>query len=284
MKILYENSIFPQQVALILGFFDGIHAGHCDVIKNTPDIKKVLVTFSSAPEEFFHKEFDYIYPRSYNYKLIQELGVNYIYEQSFEKIVKLSADEYLSMLIEKFNPFSITTGFNHTFGANREGNSVFLATHQKNFKYFCTQPTIIDNEIVSSTKIKKIISDGKIEQANKFLNRNFSIESTVIEGKKLGRKIGFPTANMKYPQNIIKLPYGVYKIRVLNRIAIMNWGVKPTFNSEEILEVHIPNFNLDLYGKNLQIEILSKIRDERKFSNINELKLQIERDLKECLK
>lgn len=289
MKILDENSIFPKRVSLILGFFDGIHAGHQDVINNTDNTEKVIVTFSSSPAEYFNKNFDYIYTRQTNYKLMEKLGISYIYEQNFASIAKVSANDYLNNLVTKFNPKSITTGFNHTFGANKQGNPKFLEKFKDSFEYYCTAPTTIANEVVSSTKIKDYLKLGEIELANQLLTRNFHIESAVIEGIQLGRKLGFPTANMKYPQNIVKLPYGVYKVRANNMPAILNWGIKPTVNSsseesEEILEVHIPNFNSDLYGKNLIIEFISKIRDEKRFNNLEDLKNQIEKDIIECLK
>lgn len=284
MEILKENTKLPQEVSLILGFFDGVHAGHQNVINNTPENKKVLVTFSSSPAEYFGKDFCYIYPREYNYRLLERTGVDYIYEQDFSQIAKLTAEEYLEKLIRLFKPKSITTGFNHTFGANKQGNPDFLTQHQTSFKYYCTEATIIDNDIVSSTLIKNKLDNGDIENANKLLTKNFVIESQVIEGAKLGRKIGFPTANMKYPEKIVKIPYGVYKVRAFNKPAIMNWGIKPTIGSEELLEIHIPNFEQNLYNKNLQIEILSRIRDEQKFENIDDLKAQIKKDVTECLK
>lgn len=283
MKILHENSEFPQGVSLILGFFDGVHAGHQDVIKNTPNCKKVVVTFSSSPAQFFNKDFCYIYPRKYNYELLEQLNVNCVYEQDFSKIAHLTAKEYLEKLIKNFNPLSITTGFNHTFGAHKQGNPEFLEQQKKCFEYFCTKPTIVDNEIVSSTLIKGLIANGEIEKANNLLTKTFTVESTVIKGAKLGRQLGFPTANMKYPKEIVKLPYGVYKIKTLDKPAVMNWGIKPTINSEELLEVHIPNFKEDLYGKNLRIEVVSKIREEKKFNDLKELQSQIEKDVISCL-
>lgn len=285
MEILNENSNYPQQVSLILGFFDGVHAGHFDVIQNTAsNCKKVVVTFSKSPAEYFKKEHCYIYSRENNYHYIENLGVQYLYEQDFAKIANLSAEEYLEKLVKEFNPISITTGFNHTFGANRSGDSKFLEKNQNGFKYFCTPATKIKEIIVSSTKIKEFLNNGEIEKANEFLTRNFTLESKVIEGAKLGRKLGFPTANMKYPRDIIKLPYGVYKVRVFDKPAVMNWGIKPTIGSDELIEIHIPKFEANLYNKNLKIEILSKIRNEIKFSSIEDLKLQIEKDVQECLK
>ena len=127
MEILKNNSIFPKNVSLILGFFDGIHAGHLEVINNSPkNSEKVIVTFSESPAEYFNKKNSYIYTRANNYKLLELSGVNYIFEQEFPDIINLSADNYLEMLIEKFSPISITTGFNHTFGKNRVGNAEFL--------------------------------------------------------------------------------------------------------------------------------------------------------------
>lgn len=284
MEFLNKKSNMPQKASLILGFFDGIHVGHREVIKNCPSNKKILVTFSSSPAEFFNKNFEYIYSREYNYKLLEELGIDYIYEQKFEDVVSLSAEEYLEMLIKKFSPISITSGINHTFGNNRLGNSLFLKNHEGLYKYFCTELTKIGEEIVCSSRIKQLLSNGEIEKANQFLSKNFVIKSTVIEGAKLGRELGFPTANLPYPKNIIRIPYGVYVAKVFNKSAIMNWGIKPTIGSKEIIEVHIPNFNKNLYGELVEVEILGKIRDEKKFENLEELKLQIKKDVEICLK
>ena len=116
------------------------------------------------------------------------------------------------------------------------------------------------------------------------LGHNFSITSTVEKRKQLGRTLGFPTANMNYPNDIIKLPYGVYACRVFDKKAVLNWGIKPTFeNEKEILEVHILDYNENLYNKNLTINIIEKIRNEIKFNNIEELKTQINKDIKKCL-
>lgn len=284
MKILKEDSIFPQQGSLILGFFDGIHAGHQNVINAVNHKPLIVVTFSSSPAEYFGKDFKYIYKRDYDYKILEDLDVDYVYEQDFSKIAKTTADEYLKNLVDKFNPKYIVSGFNHTFGVNKQGNSELLKINQGSYTYCCVDKTIIFDEIVSSSLIKKYLKEGNIKKANKLLTREFLIESTVIEGVKLGRKLGFPTANLEYPSNIIKIPYGVYKVEVLDRIAIMNWGVKPTIGSEEVLEVHIPNFSENIYGKKLQIKIIDKIRDEKKFNNLDELKAQIKKDVELCLK
>ena len=284
MEFINKDSKIPESVSLILGYFDGIHLGHQNVIKSALGEKKVLVTFSSSPAEYFKKDYKQIYSREYNYKLAETFGIDYVFEQEFSQIVNLSAEDYLDRLLNIFKPKYITTGFNHYFGKNRQGSPQYLKDFQTNFIYNCIEPTFIDNEIVSSTKIKEFLTKGNIKKANDFLTRNFTIESKVIEGVKLGRKLGFPTANMEYPKNIVKIPYGVYKVKTLNRVAIMNWGIKPTFKADEVIEVHIPNFEGNLYEQELKIEILDKIRDEIAFDSIEDLKIQITKDIEECLK
>lgn len=294
MKKITKKNDIPKNSSLILGFFDGIHLGHQDVIQRGVDFAKenntssVLITFKNSPTEYFQGSFEYIFPRKHSYDLIKNLGVDYIYECNFAELANITAEDYLKHnIIETFAPMAITTGFNHTFGLNKVGNADFLANNQTryNYKYFSIPAYKYNQEVVSSTAIKQHLSNGEIDIANKLLNSNFTLESKVIKGNQLGRKLGFPTANMEYPTNIIKIPFGVYKIRVFNKPAILNWGKKPTLkNQKEVLEVHIPDFDDNLYGKTLKIEILDKIRDEKKFKNIEELKSQIEKDVAECLK
>ena len=292
MNIIDKNFNI-KGVSLILGFFDGIHCGHRKVIKQAVDFAKennaktLLLTFKESPAQYFNKDFNYIFPRKVSYKKIEELGVDYLLEIDFEKVVKLTAEEYLSKLVEKFAPISITTGFNHTFGAGKLGTPFLLELMSKKdgYKYFCVKPYKIGNEAISSTLIKEYLKNGCIENANKLLCSNFTLKLKIIQGEKIGRQLGFPTANAQYPQNIIKLPYGVYKTSVLNKPAIMNWGVKPTFNNKkEILEIHILNgFNDNLYDKNLEVTILQKIRDEIEFDSKEDLINQIKKDIKSCL-
>ena len=295
MEILNQNSPYPTEVALILGYFDGVHIGHKAVIKSAVDFAKsmckktLLITFNPSPAEYFYNKQILIFEREYSYKLIEELGVDYLLEVDFTKIANISAEEYLKkFLIEKFRPISISTGCNHTFGANRQGNSELLKEYSKefNYNYFCVSSHEIDTEIVSSTLIKDYIQKGEVEQANKLLGKEFLLTSEVTTGLQIGRKIGFPTANLDYPKDIVKLPYGVYVVEVFNKKAIMNWGVKPTIGGEEapILEVHIPKISIDLYGKILNIKVIKKIRNEKKFNSLDALQKQIFKDIEECLK
>ena len=287
MEFLNKSSKFPKDVSLILGFFDGLHLGHRELILQAPNnTEKVLVTFSKSPAEYFTPKFSYIYPREVSYSIAEKLGIDYILEYDFSEILNISAEDYLNSLIEKFEPKYILSGFNHTFGKNKVGNAKFLKEKQQeyNYKYICVPEYKKDEKTVSSTYIKELLADGQISKANSFLGENFKIKSKVIKGAQIGRTIGFPTANMKYPKDIIRLPYGVYYAKAFNMPAVLNWGVKPTVDGkEEVLEIHIPNWEKDLYEKELEIEIIDKIRDEQKFKNLEELKTQIKKDVQKCL-
>ena len=287
MEFLNKSSKFPKNVSLILGFFDGLHLGHRELILQAPNnTEKVLVTFSKSPAEYFTPKFNYIYPRKISYSIAEKLGIDYILEYNFSEILNIRAEDYLNNLIENFEPKYILSGFNHTFGKNKLGNAEFLKEKQQeyNYKYICVPEYKRDGKTVSSTYIKELLAVGQISKANSLLGEFFKLKSKVIKGAQIGRKIGFPTANMKYPKDIIRIPYGVYCVKAFNMPAVLNWGVKPTVNGkEEVLEIHIPNWGKDLYEKELEIEIIDKIRDEQKFKNLEELKTQIKKDVQKCL-
>lgn len=286
------NEYDVNNTTLILGFFDGIHLGHRKVLESAVEYAKsnnsqaILITFSKSPSEYFNNSTEYIFDRKYNYNLIKSIGIDRIVELDFDKIVNISAEEFLSDMTKKYAPLSIFTGFNYTFGYQRIGTPDFLSNNQNKYgyKYYCVPDYQYENETVSSTNIKMLLRKGQIESANKLLSNKFRIASKVVEGAKLGRELGFPTANLVYPENIIKIPYGVYKAEALNKPAILNWGIKPTVGENHpILEVHIPGFDEDLYNQEIEVKFIKRIRDERKFDSLEELKSQIEKDLKICL-
>lgn len=276
---------------LILGFFDGVHLGHQEVIKSALNYadKAVLVTFKNSPAEYFSGNYEYIFPRKKSLSYIKEVEV---VELDFKEIATMPAEKYLEYLVNEFQPVSISTGFNHTFGFNKSGDIKLLEACQEQYgyKYFCVPAQMYKNEPISSTRIKSLLKTGDVENANIMLGRPFSLEGEVIHGAQIGRKIGFPTANIMYPEHIVKLPFGVYGGKLggkyNNHPAVINWGMKPTVNNtkEPVVEIHIPGFNGDLYGQNIEVEILKKIRDEKKFESLEELKTQIKKDTEECLK
>ena len=273
---------------LVLGFFDGVHKAHKAVIKSAFDFSDdvTLITFKETPAVYFGHEAEYILSRKNSVEKIKKLGVKEVVELDFSKIAGMNSEDYLKYLIDTYHPVSISTGFNHTFGRNKSGNSELLYANQKKYeyKYICVPPIKEDNEVVSSSLIKKYLREGNVEKANSILESNFTISGTVIHGAKLGRTIGFPTANIIYPKELVKLPFGAYKVVVNDRNAVMNWGMKPTVNNvvEPVAEVHILDFEGDLYGKYIGIDVLKQIRPEKKFDNLDELKIQIEKDIKSC--
>jgi len=275
---------------LILGFFDGIHKAHRAVIesafKHADNV--IAVTFSESPSVYFNQTEEYILSRKDTKNKMQSLGVKTIVEFKFSDIAGMEAEEYIKMLINKYHPVSISTGFNHTFGKDKKGNPKILKELSKklDFKYECVDKVTEKDEVVSSTLIKDYIRKGNVEYANTLLESNFIIDGIVIQGEQIGRTIGFPTANIKYPEKIVKLPYGVYYVIVNGQKAIMNWGIKPTVNNtgEPVAEIHILDFNGDLYGHYIRAEVIKQIRPEQKFDDLNKLKKQIIKDIKECLK
>ena len=294
MQILHDLSENPN-LSLARGYFDGVHLGHQAVIKNAVNYakqnggKSAVITFKDHPCCFFHGVCPkYILTREYREKFIADLGVDYLYELDFEKLAGLSAEEYLeNILIKHFSPKSISTGFNHNFGHNKTGDVKFLEEEsvKYNYKYFALPPQKYDGEVISSTKIRKLLSDGQIDTANKMLGRNFIIEGTVIKGRQIGRTIGFRTANILYPLELIDIPFGVYSVLVnyasQTYQGIANFGVRPTVNGQgALLEVHIIDFEKDIYGEVLEVKFIKMLRTERKFDSLDSLKQQISRDIK----
>lgn len=293
MQVFYELTE-NKNLALALGYFDGVHLGHQKVIKSAVDYaqnngkKSAVITFKDHPCCYFYGVCPkYILSRKQREEEIAKLGVDFLYELDFnETLAGLSAEEYLkNILIKYFSPAAISTGFNHHFGARKSGDAEFLRQHQDRFKYFEIPPQKINNEIISSTAIRNYLNKGEIAKANEMLGKNFSISGKVIEGQKLGRKLGFRTANLIYPAEIVDIPFGVYEVQTTYGKGITNFGIRPTVSSTKkaVLETHILDFDKDIYGKTIKVEFLRMLRKEQKFNSINELKKQIQSDIKSVI-
>ena len=279
-----------KNLVLILGFFDGVHIGHQKVIKSAVDfakknaLKSAILTFNIHPFCFF-KNLKPKYIAQNREKYIEDLGVDYFYEITFDNIIaKMNPEDYIKDILEKyFSPKAIFTGFNHTFGFDKKGTPKFLKDNQSkyNYEYFEIPPQKLGNEVVSSTKIREALINGDIKLVNQMLGRNFVISSSVVKGQQLGKTLGFQTANIIYPDNIINIPFGVYEVNTTYGKGIANFGIRPTINNSKVpvLEVHIFNFDKNIYGEELSIEFINKIRDEQKFNSIEELKEQIKKDI-----
>lgn len=284
-----------------LGFFDGVHLGHQELIKQLVstakenNIKSVLITFQKSPAEKFIDNVEYLTLNEEKENLISNLGVDYLFELDFDdEMMNLSGLEYLEKIVFNcFKPMYIFTGFNHTFGKDKSGNPELLKINQEKFGYkYIEIPAVeLAGEIVSSTRIRKSLKDGNVALANMLLGYNYVLSGKVIEGNKLGRTIGFPTANLIYPFSKVQIPYGVYSVSAEFEgqiyLGMLNYGTKPTVNkvdAEPILEVNIFNFDKNIYNKQIKINLIEWIREEQKFSSLTDLKSQIEKDLERCLK
>ncbi len=294
---IFNNLNKNPNLSVALGYFDGVHLGHQTVIKSAVDYakengnKSAVITFKDHPCCYIRGICPkYILSRETREEKIEQLGIDYLYELDFnEDIYSLTALEYLeNIIINYFKPNSITTGFNHNFGAHKSGNAKVLKDNQNKYgyKYFEIPPQKINNEIISSTKIRNYLTNGDIQVANKMLGNNFSIQGKVIEGQKLGRQLGFRTANLSYPKEIIEIPKGVYEVRTNYGKGITNYGIRPTINNhnkETVAETHIIDFNKNIYGETLKIEFIRMLREERNFNSTEELKKQINSDISSIL-
>lgn len=295
MEIIREVRQIPN-LSLALGFFDGVHLGHQAVISCAVEFakeincKSAVVTFQEHPYCFFKGESPkYILTLEDKYKYIEELGIDYIFELDFSKVCHMTPQQYLEdVLVKYFYPRAISTGFNHKFGVDKSGNVKFLSDNQDKFDYvyFATPPQSIFGDVISSTAIRQFIKSGVVDMATSMLGRKFSVSGTVIKGRELGRTIGYPTANIIYPLDIIEPPYGVYDADVelddgSHYRALVNFGVSPTVSNDGIciLEAYLLNFDGNLYDKDIRVSFSRMLRPEIKFDNLDALKTQIDFDI-----
>lgn len=295
-----DNIKINEKVAIALGNFDGLHIGHQRLIKimknksKELDLKSMVFTFSNHTKCILDKDYkpDLLMNNEQKAEEIKKMNVDYLYMIDFSKdIMKLTPEEFIKkVLLSRFNIGLIVVGFNYRFGYKGQGDIEVLKklSEKYGFEIIVVPPVKCDNGlIVSSTYIRKLIKDGKISIANILLGRNFSLQGKIIKGKCLGNKLGFPTANIKI-SNIIIPRLGVYKTSVIygekSFDSITNIGMTPTFDGHEIVvETHLIDFNKDIYGKNIKVELLDFIRPERKFNDIEELISQVKKDIV-CIK
>ena len=287
-----------ENLAIALGFFDGVHLGHKAVINSAVDyakknnIKSAVVTFRQSPYVALNNvKPNYIITLEEKIKAIKKLGVDYLYLSDFtEDLAKQTASDYLKNLVDDLHPKMIATGFNHYFGYNKSGGVDYLRLMQQEYGYEFKEinPIKLNEDVISSTAIRKALSNGDIPKANSMLGYRFYVKNEVIKGRQIGRTIGFKTANLKMPEKMINIPDGVYAVEVevlgKKHMGIANFGSNPTVtdDSQKLLEVHIIDFNQDIYGELVKVSFLVKIRNEKKFQSLTELKAQIEKDI-ECL-
>ena len=285
---------------IAIGNFDGIHLGHQKVINDAKKKAKKnrlpfgLMTFEPVPVMFFNKKIKNHRINSLEQKKdqLKKLKLNFLIVIKFnKKFSSLSPEEFIKKIIhKKTNCRFLYVSKNFKFGFKRKGNIETLKKYEKqyNFKNVIVKPFKAKKKIISSTFIRKKIRKGHIEEVNKLLNRNWSIEGKVIKGQKRGRKIGFPTCNLSLNSYVIPR-LGVYAVKVkINNISnngIANIGYRPTFNGRNLLlETNIFGINKNLYNKVITVGFKKFLRPEKKFKSIKYLKKQIKIDIKQAKK
>jgi riboflavin kinase/FMN adenylyltransferase len=295
-----------KNAVVTTGTFDGVHLGHRAIIDNVVDIAKetggesVLVTFHPHPRIVLQPNCNLQLLTSIEERieLLAKTGLDHLIVIPFDKeFSRLSSLEFVrDLLVNKVGTKKLVIGYDHHFGRNREGSFAHLKEFGPVYGFEVKEIPAqdVDSLKVSSTKVRYALEEGDAQLAEKLLGHPYSLTGEVVEGKKLGREIGFPTANIKVNETRKLIPkYGVYGVKVKYVVdheakyfyGMLNIGVKPTFDLKELsIEVHLFDFEGDLYGIMLEVFLLDRIREEVKFDNVIQLKEQLIIDKKQCLK
>lgn len=279
-----------------LGSFDGLHKGHLSLVRKVVELANemngtsVVYTFKNHPRKFIKSinSPKLILDNKEKEEILKKENVDVIYFEEFTSdFMKLSPEEFIKYLCNKFNVKGIVVGFNYRFGYKNSGDVNLLKKLSEiyNYKLFIMETCTYNEEVISSTRIRQALARGDVEEANLMLSRPFFIRGKIVHGKKLGRTIGFPTANLSFKDEMILPKIGVYYTNVLwnNKLykGITSVGNNPTVNGEKItVETFILDFEKDIYEEEITVYFFKFLRNEKKFTSIDELKNQLKRDAK----
>lgn len=300
LRSIPDLSELPGPLFLAIGVFDGVHLGHQAVISTSAEHARaangtpVVLTFDPHPEKILRpdKAPHLLTATPHKIALIRALGVRHLLIISFDQaFAATEPEDFVQQLVQHSKPLrEICVGHEWSFGRNRRGNLQLLKKMgaESDFNVVGIQPVTVNGEIVSSTTIRRAVETGDLEKAATMLGREYTILGTVVHGDDLGKKIGFPTANLsahseKFPPN------GVYfaeaKLDGVIYPGVVNLGYRPTIgsgSSERTLEVYLLDFNRDIYGKDLELRFLRHLRPEKKFESVDALVRQIELDVQQA--
>jgi riboflavin kinase/FMN adenylyltransferase len=286
-----ENSI------ITLGTFDGVHTGHRQIIQTVVEkagnssAKSFLITFDPHPRKIISSDYrlQLLNTLSEKIEVLASLGIENLLIVNFTKeFSQTSADEFIiKYLVNGIGVKEVVIGHDHHFGKSREGSldNLIGIGKKSNFKVTVIPGYTVNGEVVSSTKIRKALLNGEVMTANKMLGRNYSFSGIVVVGDRRGRELGFPTANLKIDDEDKLLPQiGIYAVKCFideqKFYGLLSIGRRPTFHEtgEVIPEVYLFDFDEDIYGKTVKVNLVERIRDEQKFSSAEELIQQMNRD------
>ncbi len=290
-----DEVINVENTVVTIGNFDGIHKGHIKLIKEavkeakTKNYKSVVFTFENHPMRYFRADsIKHIITNEEKVKIFEDLGVDIVFMIPFDEyMTKISATDFVKTILhEKLKCKMVIVGHDFTFARNKEGNASLLESLGKNYnmKVKVIEPIKIKGRRVSSSYIRNLINDGNVSEIKDFLGRNYFLEGEVIHARKIGRTIGFPTANLKAEDKLIIPKNGIYAVKVYikNKVyyGATNIGYNPTVNGKVLsIETNIIDFDEEIYGEIIRVEFLDRIRDEKKFNSLDELKSQLRKDV-----
>jgi riboflavin kinase/FMN adenylyltransferase len=292
----FELENLKVEKGIGLGNFDGLHIGHMTLIDRLINesmnlkVKSMIYTFINHPQNIINKKFmtPQIMTKSGKIDFLTDTGLDYIYFQEFnDSFLRMEPIDFLKkILIDKLNAKIIVVGFDYRFGYKGKGSIDFLRKYENiyDYKLIVIPPVRINDTIVSSTLIRNKIKSGDLKSVKQLMGRYYSISGDVITGRRIGRKLGFPTANITLKKSCVIPKYGVYSTNVrLNGIeykGLTNVGINPTFKDRDFsIETYIIDFEGDIYGKKLDVEFVLRLRDEIKFNNKEDLIEQIKKDI-----
>ncbi|MAT59599.1 MAG: riboflavin biosynthesis protein RibF [Ignavibacteriae bacterium] len=298
MQVYNDKSNFKiAESVLTIGTFDGLHLGHQQIISKVIKVAEekkltsVVVTFDPHPRAVVSKDYNMQLLATLDEKkiLFEELKIDNLFVINFTmEFAKISSDDFVkNYLIDKLNAKHVVIGYDHKFGKNRNGDKSTLKEFgiKYGFDVTCMDEFQSEGDTISSTVIRNLLQTGEVDTANSYLGRNYSFFGKVVEGAKRGREIGFPTANIEIDNPYKLVPAnGVYIVKASldnqSLYGIMNIGIRPTFENEnnKVIEMHIFDFNKNIYGKEIKIEFIKRIRSEKKFNSKEELINQITKD------
>ncbi len=289
----YDN---PVPTVVTIGTFDGVHIGHKKIIERLIEgaknngLESVILTFFPHPRMVLQQDSDIklINTIEERIQILEKTGLNNLVIHPFTKeFSRLTAGEYVEqMLVSRLNVRHVIIGYDHRFGRNRNSNITDLASYgiQNNFTVEEISKQDIDDVAISSTKIRQALLEGDVTKANTYLGYNFMLTGKVVKGKELGRKLNYPTANLHIKEEYKLIPKnGVYIVKstIDNKIyfGMMNIGTNPTVNGiYQTIETHFFDASFNLYEKKIQIELLKRIRDEKKFDSVDQLQEAMQQD------
>lgn len=291
VRITRYSECLPVQTVVTIGKFDGFHLGHRKLLSAVLQEKKkgyasCVISFSTSVDMLG----SVIYTREEQRKICESLGIDVLAEYPLDETIKeMSGEQFVKeILCERLQAKVIVTGEDFRFGKNRSGDISLLKLLEETYGYrtVCVPKVTAEDIRISSTEIRRVLAEGNVSEANRWLGRPYAVFGEVLHGKKLGRTLGFPTMNLIPPTEKLLPAYGVYVTRT--KVdgqwfdGITNIGLRPTVDSDELVsvETHLFSYNGDLYGKQVEVQFLHFLRPERRFADVAALKAAMLEDVK----